>query len=189
MKKPSAPGRVRVTSGTAGGLWLKVPKDFSSRPTQDRIKQAIFSSLGNRIPDATFLDLFAGTGSLGIEALSRGAAQVVFVEKDRNHVSIIQENLAYCKLAGVVFNRTVETYLEQSEQHKFDVILADPPYTKGIHNLTNDPVIVALRDWIKSDGCLVWEHDKRNRWEENSRWELIKTCTYGETALSYLRPI
>jgi 16S rRNA (guanine966-N2)-methyltransferase len=189
VKKSGGAGQVRVTTGSAGGLWLKVPRDFTSRPTQDRVKQAIFSSLGDRVPGSTFLDLYAGTGSLGIEALSRGAESVFFVEKDRNHASVIQENLTYCKLQGQVINRSVETYLEQRTPSPFDLIVADPPYTKGIHNLSNDPVIVSLARFIKADGLLVWEHDSRNRWEENSHWKLLKTATYGESAVSYLQPV
>lgn len=178
-----------MTTGSAGGLWLKVPRDFSSRPTQDRVKQAIFSSLGARVPDSRVLDLYAGTGSLGIEALSRGAESVVFVEKDRLHAAVIQENLTYCKLQGLVVNRSVETHLEQKKPVPFDLILADPPYTKGVHNLSNDPVIVALHRFLKPDGLLVWEHDSRNRWEDNPLWKLLKTASYGESAVSYLSPI
>jgi 16S rRNA (guanine966-N2)-methyltransferase len=188
VKKSSSAGKVRVTAGTAGGLWLKVPKDFNSRPTQDRVKQAIFSSLGSRIPGCSLLDLYAGTGSLGIEALSRGAGNAVFVEKDRNHANVIQENLAYCKLQGQIVNRSVETYLEQRDPALFDLILSDPPYTKGIHNLSNDPVIVSLSRHIKPEGLLVWEHDHRNRWENNPHWSLVKTVCYGESAVSYLKP-
>jgi 16S rRNA (guanine966-N2)-methyltransferase len=188
VKKSGGTGRVRVTAGSAGGLWLKVPRDFNSRPTQDKIKQAIFSSLGSRIPDSRFLDLYAGTGSLGIEALSRGAATVICVEKDRSHAQVIQENLTYCKLQGTVVNRSVESYLEQPCPLPFDLILADPPYTKGIHNLSNDPVIVALTRFIKPDGLLIWEHDSRNRWEANPHWTLLKTAHYGESSVSYLQP-
>jgi len=189
MKKPTGPGRIRVTSGSAGGLWLKVHRDFSSRPTQDKVKQAIFSSLGDRVLGAKLLDLYAGTGSLGIEALSRGAEQVIFVEKDRVSTSTIQENLTYCKLQGQIINRSVETFLEQINSQLYDIILADPPYTKGVHNLSNDPVVVSLRQWIAPEGLLVWEHDSRNRWENNPHWELAKTSAYGESSVSYLKPI
>jgi 16S rRNA (guanine966-N2)-methyltransferase len=189
VKKTGSTGSVRVTSGSAGGLWLKVPRTFESRPTQDKVKQAIFSSLAPRLPDARVLDLFSGTGSLGIEALSRGAATTVFVEKSKVNAAVIHENLAYCKLKGLVLSQSVETYLAQPTKVLFDIILADPPYIKGVHNLSPDPVIVALRSWIQPHGLLIWEHDRKNRWEPNPHWELIKTAIYGESAVSYLKPV
>ncbi|NJK90381.1 MAG: 16S rRNA (guanine(966)-N(2))-methyltransferase RsmD [Blastochloris sp.] len=165
-----------------------MPKTFSSRPTQDRVKQAIFSSLGSRVPASRVLDLYAGTGSLGIEALSRGAAAACFVEKDRTHAAMILENLNYCRLKGEVITRSVEMFLQSDTHPLYDIILADPPYTKGPHNLSNDPVIVALRNWIHPEGLLVWEHDHRNRWEPSPHWTLLKTADYGESSVSYLRP-
>ncbi len=189
MKKSGGAGQVRVTAGSAGGLWLKVPRDFNSRPTQNRVKQAIFSSLGERVPGAKVLDLYAGTGSLGLEALSRGAESAVFVEKNRLHATLIQENLVYCKLLGQVVNRSVESHLEQKTPACFNLILADPPYIKGVHNLSNDPVIIALRRFIHPDGLLVWEHDSLNRWEVNPHWKLLKTASYGESSVSYLLPL
>src|SRR5882757_8309824 len=93
---------LRVISGSAGGLHLKSPKRHQLRPTQDRIRQVIFSSLAELISDARVLDLFAGTGSLGIEALSRGAASATFVEQEKEAVLCIKENLSHCHLEGEV---------------------------------------------------------------------------------------
>ena len=122
---------LRVISGSAGGLLLKSPKRHALRPTQDRIRQVIFSSLAERVPGARVLDLYAGTGSLGIEALSRGAERAVFVEQEREAVECIRENLRHCKLTGGdVRQGDALAYLDQTDGETFDLIFADPPYDK-----------------------------------------------------------
>src|SRR6185369_7146944 len=122
---------VRVVAGSAGGLALAVPKT-DLRPTMDRVRGAIFSSLGELIVGARVLDLFAGTGALGIEALSRGAANVVFVENDHRSVSVIEKNLAHTHLSGTVHALDIFTYLDRlATPESFDIIFADPPYAKA----------------------------------------------------------
>src|SRR5437899_3354963 len=117
---------MRVIAGSAGGVRLAVPKR-RVRPTMDRVKAAIFSSLGDGIIYARVLDLFAGTGALGIEALSRGAASAVFVEEDRQTVDVIEKNLAKTKLKGRVRHQNVFDFLRQaSNADKFQIIFADP---------------------------------------------------------------
>src|SRR4029450_2362813 len=122
---------MRVIAGTSGGIRLVVPKS-DVRPTMDRVKAAIFSSLGARIIGARVLDLFAGTGALGIEALSRGAACVMFVENDLQAVRAIERNLAQTGLSGRIRRQDVFDFLNYpstSEPH--DLIFADPPYDKS----------------------------------------------------------
>src|SRR4029450_1718078 len=102
---------MRVIAGSAGGLRLAVPKR-GVRPTMDRVKAAIFSSLGNTVVGARVLDLFAGSGALGIEALSRGASTVVFVEADRKSSAIIESNLAKTKLKGRILQKDVFDFLQ-----------------------------------------------------------------------------
>src|SRR5438094_6306407 len=102
---------MRVIAGRAGGVRLTSPKS-GVRPTMDRVKAAIFSSLGEMVPGARVLDLFAGSGALGIEALSRGSASAVFVESDRRAVEAIQNNLARTRLDGVVRRSDVFDFLE-----------------------------------------------------------------------------
>src|SRR5271163_1472123 len=121
---------LRVISGTAGGLHLKSPKRHALRPTQDRIRQVIFSSLAEVVPGARVLDLFAGTGSFGIEALSRGAVAATFVEQDAEAVQCIRDNLLHCKLQGEVRQVDTMAYLEGTSGERFDLIFADPPYNK-----------------------------------------------------------
>ena len=122
---------MRVIAGSAGGLHLRLPKS-DLRPTMDVVKGAIFSSLGDAIIGARVLDLFAGSGALGIEALSRGAASVVFVENDRRAVTAIERNLELTKLSGDIQPIDIFRYLDRfATPGGFDLILADPPYAKA----------------------------------------------------------
>ena len=117
---------MRVIAGIAGGVGLAVPKR-GVRPTMDRVKAAIFSSLGEAVIGARVLDLFAGTGALGIEALSRGAASAVFVEHDRQSLNLIEKNLAKTNLKGRVRNQDVFDFLRQtSSSEKFTNHLCRP---------------------------------------------------------------
>src|SRR5215472_9551136 len=124
---------MRVIAGSAGGIRLAVPKS-GVRPTMDRVKAAIFSSLGEAIVGARVLDLFAGSGALGIEALSRGAVSAIFVENDRHSAEAIEKNLAETNLKGRVWHQDVFDFLSQrSSADKFHIIFADPPYEKTNH--------------------------------------------------------
>ena len=119
---------MRVIAGSAGGVRLLVPRR-GVRPTMDRVKAAIFSSLGEAIIGARVLDLFAGSGALGIEALSRGAASAVFIENDRQSAEAIEKNLVKTNLQGRVRDQDVFDFLRQrANAEKFQIIFADPPY-------------------------------------------------------------
>jgi 16S rRNA (guanine966-N2)-methyltransferase len=180
--------RIRVTAGSAARLFLKIPPQFHSRPTQDRIKQAIFSSLGDRVPGARVLDLYAGSGSLGIEAASRGAASVTLVESRAPYCKTIEENLAYCKLAGKVIKQDVTAFIQACKE-SYDVILADPPYAKERCDLARHEAIRIIAPLLAPGGILVWEHDSRNEWAAAlERLTVRKTVRYGETSVSYLVP-
>src|SRR5471030_3322692 len=135
---------LRVISGTAGGLHLKSPKRHELRPTQDRIRQVIFSSLAELVPGARVLDLYAGTGSFGIEALSRGAAMATFVEQDKEAVQCIRDNLTHCHLVGDVRLGDVPAFLSKPPDEPYDLIFADPPYTKRQGSLDDDPLLTQL---------------------------------------------
>jgi 16S rRNA (guanine966-N2)-methyltransferase len=179
---------MRVISGTAGGLQLKSPKKHPLRPTQDRIRGVIFSSLAERIPGARVLDLFAGTGSLGIEALSRGAEAAVFVEQEAEAAQCIRENLVHCKLAGgEVRVEDVALFLRAPPPKKFNLIFADPPYVKSRGALDGDPLLELLPDFLATDGLFVWEHYAERQLENSTIWEVIRHRNYGETGLSFIR--
>jgi 16S rRNA (guanine966-N2)-methyltransferase len=178
---------LRVISGSAGGLQLKSPKRHALRPTQDRIRQVIFSSLAERVPDARVLDLYAGTGSFGIEALSRGATSATFVEQDKEAVQCIRDNLAHCHLQGDVRLADVPTFLALPPGKLFNLIFADPPYTKSRGPLEEDPLLERVAPHLAPDGLFVWEHYSEQQIKTAGSWEVIRHRNYGETGLSFLR--
>jgi 16S rRNA (guanine966-N2)-methyltransferase len=177
---------LRVISGTAGGLHLKSPKRHELRPTQDRIRQVIFSSLAEIVPGARVLDLYAGTGSFGIEALSRGAASATFVEQDKEAVQCIRDNLVHCHMQGDIRQGDVSSFLERAPSETYDLIFADPPYTKAIGTLDNDPLLTQLIPFLEANGLFVWEHYAGQSLENAGAWEIIRDRNYGETGLTFL---
>ena len=122
---------MRVISGTAKGVSLKTPSGMETRPTTDRVKEAVFSIIQFHIPGARILDLFGGTGQLGIEGLSRGANSAVFVDRREEACALIRENLRRTKLEGSarVVRSDYQTYLKRTKE-KFDIIFLDPPYVE-----------------------------------------------------------
>ncbi len=175
---------MRIIAGSSGGRRLFVPKT-ELRPTMDRVKAAIFSSLGERVPGAKVLDLFAGTGALGLEALSRGAASVTFVESDRQAIAAIERNLTETGLRGRIRSQDVFTFLGQaSTAETYDLIFADPPYDKSKLGdaftkllLRNDRLPLRLT----TDGIFVLEKHPGERVPSSDFWEVIRRKTYGAT--------
>ena len=123
---------MRVITGTARGRKLLEPKDMSVRPTTDMVKEAIFSIVQFDVPGRRVLDLFAGTGQLGIEALSRGARECVFVDQSAASVALVKKNLEICKMQAPVIRADALKFLEGCG--KFDLVLADPPYHAGLYD-------------------------------------------------------
>jgi 16S rRNA (guanine966-N2)-methyltransferase len=180
---------MRVVAGSAGGIQLAVPKRVV-RPTMDRVKAAIFSSLADRIPDAHVLDLFAGTGALGIEALSRGAASAVFVDQDAQSTLAIEKNLAKTKLDGRVRQQEVFRFLQQGgAREKFDIIFADPPYdrTDSGESFTDKLLSTKqLGDLLEADGLFVLEKRPGENLP-NTEWKIVRAKTYGTTEVLFLQ--
>ena len=180
---------MRVIAGSAGGLRLEVPK-AGVRPTMDRVKAAIFSMLGDKVIGARVLDLFAGAGGLGIEALSRGAASVTFVEKDRSACAAIERNLRQTGLKGIVRNQEVFRFLEVAEAVGYDIVIADPPYENApgdqpfTGRLLHDPSLAAL---LSPDGLLVLEKRPGEQLSEVPLWEMLRARTYGATEVLLLQ--
>jgi 16S rRNA (guanine966-N2)-methyltransferase len=180
---------MRVIAGSAGGIRLAVPKR-GVRPTMDRVKAAIFSSLGDAMVGARVLDLFAGSGALGIEALSRGASSVVFVEGERQSAGIIENNLAKTKLKGRVRQQDVFDFLRHaSGAEMFDFIFADPPYEKTEAGdrfterlLANE----ALSQLLDPDGIFVLEKQPTEDLPEMKQWRLLRQKRYGATEVLFL---
>ena len=180
---------MRVIAGSAGGIRLAVPKR-GVRPTMDRVKAAIFSSLGDAVVGARVLDLFAGSGALGIEALSRGASSVVFVEKDRESVDIIAANLTRTQLKGRVRQRDVFDFIRHtSGVELFDIIFADPPYEKtdaGEHFTEKLLIGESLSQLLERDGIFVLEKRPAEALPEIDPWRVIRQKTYGATEVLFL---
>src|SRR4029453_5898809 len=155
---------MRVIAGQAGGIRLAVPKS-GVRPTMDRVKAAIFSSLGEAVIGARVLDLFAGSGALGIEALSRGAASAIFVEDDRQSAEAIEKNLAKTNLEGRVRQQDVFDFLRpRANAEKFEIIFADPPYEKLQHGESYTEKLLNSEDLpqlVGSEGVFVLEKRPR----------------------------
>ncbi|MEM1060588.1 MAG: RsmD family RNA methyltransferase [Verrucomicrobiota bacterium] len=189
---PRGPGQLRVVAGSAGGLRLRSPKRLAIRPTQDRIKQVIFSSLGDWIVGKRVLDLYAGTGALGIEALSRGAAACVLVEQAPEAVAVIRANLDHCGLTGQVVRGDALRFLQAGPgaTGTFDLVLADPPYEKIRGELEGHSLLAAVRPWLPAGGRFVWEHYGGMSWKTDANpdggWRLWRHRRYGETGLSTL---
>ena len=122
---------MRVITGLAGGRKLKSPAGDAVRPTTDHVKQAMFNILQFDLEGRRVLDLFAGTGQLGIEALSRGAREAVFTDESRKSIALIRENLELCRLSGKVIQTDALSYLARGE--RFDIIFIDPPYDAGLY--------------------------------------------------------
>lgn len=182
---------MRVIAGSAGGIRLLVPAT-DVRPTMDRVKAAIFSSLGEQIIGARVLDLFAGTGSLGIEALSRGAAAATFVEENRAAAKAIEQNFIRTKLRGELRLRDVFSFLESAPAHEgFDIIFADPPYEKAAGGgeftrlLLENGKLAAL---LKPGGIFVLEKRPGEEVHASDLWETVRAKTYGATEVLFLQP-
>lgn len=180
---------MRVIAGTAGGISLQVPKT-EVRPTMDRVKAAIFSSLGEEVIGARVLDLFAGTGALGIEALSRGAASAVFVEQNRGAVMAIERNLARTKLEGRVVPREVFAFLRSSRSQRFTIMFADPPYEKTKSGEEFTRLLLEnerLAEMLEPDGVFVLEKRPAEQLSDYKLWTVTRSKTYGATEVLFLR--
>jgi 16S rRNA (guanine966-N2)-methyltransferase len=180
---------MRVVAGSAGGVRLAVPKR-GVRPTMDRVKAAIFSSLGDVIIGARVLDLFAGSGALGIEALSRGAASVIFVEDDRQSAEAIEKNLGKTKLKGRVRRQNVFDFLRQrSNAEKFQVVFADPPYEKTHRGESDTEKLLkneSLPQLLAPNGIFVLEKQPSESLGETKLWRIIRKKRYGATEVLFL---
>jgi len=178
---------VRVIAGTLRGRSLKAPTWDGLRPTSDRLRETLFNVLAPRIAAARVLDLYAGTGAVGIEALSRGAAHVTFVESDRRAQALIEENLARCRIAGgyaiirASASRAVETLRRSPSFEPFDIILLDPPYDQpAAQALTGIDALAA------SDGLVVFEHARRAPVPESvGPLALTRDLVSGDSALAF----
>jgi 16S rRNA (guanine966-N2)-methyltransferase len=189
---------MRIIGGSAGGMLLKAPKGFDVRPTPDLVRQAVFNSLGSRVEGAQVLELFAGTGALSLECLSRGATLALCIEKSSRHAQFIRQNLEQSRLAADSLHIRVQdafTAIRQlaSERQQFDLILADPPYgeknagrrsTSFAQQLLDER---ALSELLQPSGLFVLGHAKRDTLSIPPEWEEAKILKHGDTVMRFLR--
>lgn len=181
---------MRVIAGSAGGIQLDVPKS-GVRPTMDRVKAAIFSSLGELVPGARVLDLFAGTGALGLEALSRGAASALFVEENAAAISAIERNLARTKFEGRVRKQDVFAFLRSaSTREPFRIIFADPPYEKTKSGEAFTQLLLGsheLAEMLEPAGVFVLEKRPGEKVPAAAFWNVTRARRYGATEVLFLQ--
>jgi 16S rRNA (guanine966-N2)-methyltransferase len=188
---------MRIIGGTAAGTILKVPKGFDVRPTPDLVKQAIFNSLGERVSGVRVLELFAGTGALALESLSRGAESAVVVERSARHARLIEVNLESTRIEPSRFRCRVQDVFQALSQlagagERFDLIFADPPYgEKNIGKRSTSFAQKVLDDEhlprvLASDGLLILGHTKRDTLELPQRWVEKKLMRHGDTVMRFL---
>jgi len=178
---------MRVITGKARGVQLKTPNGMLTRPTADRVKEALFSIINFDIPGAKVLDLFGGTGQLGIEALSRGAASAVFVDASEDSCKLIRENLKRTKLEkdGRVIRSDYMDYLNRCRE-QYNIIFLDPPYAEVF--LENAIKRITEIDILQSDGIIIAERPlgKELPWEFEG-YTRSKDYKYGKVLLTIYR--
>ena len=190
---------MRVCGGIAKGIPLKSAGGANVRPTTARVRQAIFSILSHKIPGASVLDLYAGTGAMGIEALSRGAVTATFVESSSAHVRAIRDNLAATRFTekGAIVRGDVFSTLASFGQRnqKFDLVIADPPYAVGENARNRTPLAektlkVLLESGIlKADSLIILEHAVRGSGPNIPEGlTVLSVRRYGDTAVCILHP-
>ncbi len=196
---------MRVIAGSAGGLSLS-PPGKGTRPTMDRVRAAIFSSLGDLVPGARVLDLFAGSGALGIEALSRGADAATFVEHHGPTAGLIRRNLQATRLEGRGSVQQMDAYrfLDLYGEQGYDLVFADPPYLKDAAKEPREGNVNAapssprnLADQLLShdslpkasgrEGLLILECERRQPLPSLPLWEILSDRSYGESRILILR--
>lgn len=176
---------MRVIAGAARGVPLRAPRDRSTRPITDRVKETLFAIFGDRVPDARVLDLYAGSGAIGIEALSRGAASADFVEQGRGALTILRANLERTGLTADarVHASDVTRFLEgASAEEAWDLVVLDPPYeTRAIV-----APLRALLPHLAPDASVVVKHFWRTELTELPGLRVTRQRRFGETMLTFL---
>ena len=181
---------MRITGGEFRGRTLKVPVSDAIRPTQDRVREALFNILAPEIAGAEFLDLFAGSGAVGLEALSRGAKAVTFVEASRRHAGTLRENAEACRVTGAtnVVVRDCYRWIASYAGPGFTIGFADPPYALGEERgYASVLATLAAHGVIRPSGLFVAEMTAVQKAEETPGWDLLRDRTYGKTRLCIWR--
>ena len=184
----------RVVTGRFRGAILQAPEGDKTRPTTDKVKEALFSIIQADVPDSEFLDLFAGSGQIGIEALSRGAKRATLVERSGQASAIIAKNISKIKLDDSdeirVHKKSVAQALELLGQagEKFDIIFMDPPYKDVPMRLEEATKLIGTYKMLSPGGMLIVEHDKDCEIpEELNGLKRVRSCSYGITVITFFK--
>ena len=184
----------RVVTGRFRGAILQAPEGDKTRPTTDKVKEALFSIIQADVPGSKFLDLFAGSGQIGIEALSRGAEHVTLVERSGQAAAIIAKNIGKIRMensAELRFHKkSVAQALELLGQagEKFDIIFMDPPYKDVPVRLEEATKLITEFNMLAEGGMLIVEHDKDCEMPEKiNGLELVRSCSYGITVITFFK--
>lgn len=186
---------MRITGGNAARRILKVPKGLDVRPTPDLVKQAVFNSLGGRVVDARVLELFAGSGALSLECLSRGAVSVLCIEKSHRHAEFIRSNAEAAGYGGILETRTQNVFPAMKQLvesgRQFDLILADPPYGEKNVNRRSASFAQQLLDdaslpkLLAPGGRFMLGHTKRDTLDLVAPWIEVKMLKHGDTVMRF----
>lgn len=172
---------MRIIAGYAKGRRLQSPRGMETRPMMDRVREALFSSLGTRVPGSRVLDLYAGSGSLGLEALSRGADSAVFIERGRPAIEALRANVQSVGLGGSVMTTDVQKFLEGSDD-EFDLVFIDPPYALELASV--EEILELVVDRIPVGGTVVLHRpDGEDAAEEPTGLVKVDERRYGRTRL------
>lgn len=183
---------MRIIAGKFKGRRVKTLKGLRIRPTSDRVREALFSILGDMVRGSLVLDLFAGSGALGLEALSRGAEKVVLVEKDRDALEIIRDNIAALALESAceVISGDYRNILKRlgNNDCSFDLILVDPPYQDTEDGAAENVLSRIVEfDTLRKNGLVVIEHSHRVKINtHDSSWKIIQIKRYGRSCLTMI---
>lgn len=177
---------MRIISGSRRGKKLLAPSGENTRPTTDRVKESVFNIIQSYIPTECVLDLFAGSGALGIEALSRGCSHAVFVDTGREALSVARQNIKNSQFEekSTVLRTDAAAYLERC-QKRFGIIFLDPPYNTGLLSRAAD--LIEKRGLLSEGGIMVCETEAGGEVPQVHELELIRSATYGKTNILIYR--
>lgn len=177
---------MRIISGKARGTKLFTLEGLDTRPTLDRVKEPLFSIIFEKIPDADVLDLFSGSGALGLEALSRGAKSAVLCDNSKNAINIINKNLEKTRMTAEVINEDFSKALNKLSARKFDLIFLDPPYKTDYIEKSISKILEL--NMLKKDGLIIAETDNPQTVEKLEKMDITVKGTrkYGRVILVFL---
>jgi 16S rRNA (guanine966-N2)-methyltransferase len=177
---------IRIIAGIFGGRTIKAPEGKVTHPMSDRVRGSLFNIIGDEIDGAEVLDIFAGTGAIGLEALSRGAKNATFVERDRMASRILSENIETLKVSGITNTTQIgaSTWIDKNQDKIYDIIFADPPY-----NNLQLSTVSRLGGLLKSNGLMVLSYPGSGEVPTVDGVVVVDNRSYGTAALAFYRPI